>query len=492
MEREDDWSEPQPAAGGDGGCIDRLARATPLLVLAYFALNALLRSLTPGGLGLDEAELVLHAQRPELAYGPQPPLYGWLQAAAFAVLGVGKPALAVVKAAVLATAFLALWATARRSGADVRLALAAVLAMALIPGITWEGQRALAHTPLALALAAAALAAFVEARARGGWVRHLLLGGVLGVAGLAYWSAAFVGAGIAATLVVRRRAPWPQVAATFALAAVIVAPTLGWYGAHPDAFTAAAQRVDVAATGPWGTLAALAEAVGATLGLPLAVLALALARRPKAPGARGLRAAARADLSLVLLVAAGAFAVLAVAAGLSEVKERYLTPVLFAMPLLLIALVPRRLTAARAGWLGAGVGALLLAVTAGLQWNWRVGAGEPPPQAAPFAALATPITTDAPTVFTTSEWIGGNLRLLMPDRIVLTPENAAMRLQVAAPVAFVWPPSRGDTPPQALVALFEARFDRPPRLAPVERLVAPFSPPHADAPPFALHRTLAR
>ncbi|MFP4125140.1 MAG: glycosyltransferase family 39 protein, partial [Alphaproteobacteria bacterium] len=145
---------------------DRVAAAAPLLIVAYFALNGLLRTFVPGGLGLDEAELVLHAQRLELGYGPQPPLYGWLQAAAFALFGVEKAALALVKNAVLATAFLAVWAAARGAGADARLAFAAVLATALVPGITWEAQRALAHTPLALAAAAVALAAFVACRVR--------------------------------------------------------------------------------------------------------------------------------------------------------------------------------------------------------------------------------------------------------------------------------------------------------------------------------------
>jgi 4-amino-4-deoxy-L-arabinose transferase-like glycosyltransferase len=472
--------------------VDRVAAAAPLWILGYFALNALLRSIVPGGLGVDEAELVLHAQSLELAYGPQPPLYGWLQAAAFGLFGLEKAALALVKNAVLAGAFLGVWATARRAGADARLAFAAVLAMALIPGITWEAQRALAHTPLALAAASVALAAFVVCRRRGGALAHLLLGAALAVAALSYWSAAFVGFGIVATLVFRRRAPWRDVALVPAPAVLLVAPTALWYGLHLDALGEAAGRVEANVAGPAATLAALGEATAATLALPLVALALLLARPPTAPGATGPAPGVRADLAWVVGLGAAAFGVLALAAGLEEVKERYLTPVAFAVPLLMLACFPRRLTAARTRIFAVLVGMVALGVSAGLQWNWRIGDDEPPPQAAPFAPLAARLAADGEVVFAASEWVGGNLRFRAPALAVLTPENAAMRLDVEPPVQLVWQVSRGDDPPPELLALFAERFGRPPRLGGVDRLAAPFARPFETAEPFALHRAVAR
>lgn len=471
---------------------DRVAAAGPLLIVAYFALNGLLRSLVPGGLGLDEAELVLHAQSLELGYGPQPPLYGWLQAAAFALFGVEKAALALVKNAVLATAFLAVWAAARGAGADARLAFAAVLAMALVPGITWEAQRALAHTPLALAAAAVALAAFVACRARGGARAHLVLGAALAAAALAYWSAAFVGLGIVAALVLRRRAPWRHVALALAPPVLLTAPTAVWYLSNRAALVEAASRVEVDAAGPLGTLAALGEAVAATLALPLAVLALLLARPANASGARGLVPDLRTDLSWVSGLALASFAALALATGLDEVKERYLTPVAFAVPLSVLAWAAGRLTAARARRLAVLVGVVVLGVSAGLQWNWRIGTDGPPPQAAPFAPLAGRIAAEGDVVFAANEWVGGNLRFAAPTLAVLTPDNAAMGLDVAPPVQLVWPAAQGDAPPAELLALFAARFGREPRLAGVDRLQAPYAPPHADAAPFVLRRAVAR
>jgi len=471
---------------------DRLAARTPWLVLAYFAMNAGLRTLTPGGLGLDEAEAMLHAQSFELAYGPQPPLYGWLQRLVFGVTGPGKLGLALLKNAILASAFLALWATARVAGADDRLAFAGVLAMALIPGITWEAQRALAHTPLALATASLALLAFTIVRRRGALTAHLLLGVALAAAGLAYWTTVFIGVGIVAALVFRRRAPWGHVAATLATATLLVAPTAIWYALHPDALAAASTRVTMGGAAPVDVPIAFIEGAAATLGVPLVVLGLLLARRPAMPGSAGLTPSSRTDLVLVALVGVVAFALIALTTQMQEVKERYFTALLFFFPLVVAACFAERLTRRRLSLLATLVGVVMFAVSAGLQWNWRLGHGEPPPMTAPFDVLAADLANDSDVLLVEGEWLAGNLLLAAPDRAIVTPENGDLRIDVAPPVRLVWMGPRPDQPPAALLSLFEERVGRPPDPGTLEAVARPWRTPRYDAGMLVLHTTLAR
>jgi len=64
-----------------------------LVLGAYFALQVLLRIWIGTGLQLDEAELVMRAQEFRWGYGPQLPLFNWLQFLTFKLIGVNVAAL---------------------------------------------------------------------------------------------------------------------------------------------------------------------------------------------------------------------------------------------------------------------------------------------------------------------------------------------------------------------------------------------------------------
>ncbi len=68
-----------------------------LLIAAYFAAQTALRTALGGSFEVDEAEMIVMAQDFQLGYGPQLPLYNWLQAAAFRLFGVGTLARAALK-----------------------------------------------------------------------------------------------------------------------------------------------------------------------------------------------------------------------------------------------------------------------------------------------------------------------------------------------------------------------------------------------------------
>ena len=68
-----------------------------LVLGAYFALQVVLRIWIGTGLQLDEADLVMRAQEFRWGYGPQLPLFNWLQFLTFKLIGVNVAALAIAK-----------------------------------------------------------------------------------------------------------------------------------------------------------------------------------------------------------------------------------------------------------------------------------------------------------------------------------------------------------------------------------------------------------
>ena len=84
------------------------------------------------GMKWDESEQILWAQSLALGYGPQPPLYTWLQWGANALLGPSVLALALVKG-VLMILTLAFWLLAARIVMPAAWAPFAALGTLLLP-----------------------------------------------------------------------------------------------------------------------------------------------------------------------------------------------------------------------------------------------------------------------------------------------------------------------------------------------------------------------
>jgi len=65
------------------------------------------------GMKWDESEQILWAQQFALGYGPQPPLYTWMQWAVCQLLGPSVLALALVKQVLIALSYVLAWHAAR-------------------------------------------------------------------------------------------------------------------------------------------------------------------------------------------------------------------------------------------------------------------------------------------------------------------------------------------------------------------------------------------
>ncbi|HKK87597.1 MAG TPA: glycosyltransferase family 39 protein, partial [Saprospiraceae bacterium] len=78
--------------------IEELKRHFDRFVLVYFGFFALMRVISKPVLELDEAELIYLSQWWFWGYGPQPPLYSWLQNSIVVLLGPNLWSIALLKA----------------------------------------------------------------------------------------------------------------------------------------------------------------------------------------------------------------------------------------------------------------------------------------------------------------------------------------------------------------------------------------------------------
>ena len=216
----------------------RAGVATRLIAFltVYFALQAVLRLLAVSSLGLDDSEMVVITQALAPGYGSQPPLYNWLQIAAFSIFGFGAPAIVILHFVLLWAVYVLVFLSARIVLADEIKAAAVSLALFAIPQIGWEALHSHTHTLLSLTLAAATLLAMLRVLERGRWLDYLVLGICFALGALAKYSFIPFAAALliaAATIPgLRARVVSWRMAAAIVLALVLLAPHLDWVRAH--------------------------------------------------------------------------------------------------------------------------------------------------------------------------------------------------------------------------------------------------------------------
>ncbi|MDL2404421.1 glycosyltransferase family 39 protein [Rhizobium calliandrae] len=116
------------------------------LFAGYFLLEFLVRLAMPHGMRYDESQQALFSQWLTLGYDSQPPLYNWVQALAVSAFGLSLATISIVKNIVLFLVFLSYYKLAKLVLSDKVLAAIATLSLFTIPQLFWEAQRDLTHT----------------------------------------------------------------------------------------------------------------------------------------------------------------------------------------------------------------------------------------------------------------------------------------------------------------------------------------------------------
>jgi 4-amino-4-deoxy-L-arabinose transferase-like glycosyltransferase len=399
------------------------------LVLAYFLAYVLVRLVTPGALDLDEAEIVYLTQELRPGYGTQPPLYAWLQWCVFSVFGIDRFALVILKALALAAAYVAMY-HAGRPLVGRNAALAAAASLALFPQIGWETLRIQTHSVLLVTLACATLACYVALLRKPDVPRYALLGLLCGLGLQTKYNFGVFLAGIAcASLLVpeHRRQVWNRKLWISALLVLLLLmPHAVWMATHLDAaFAGTVEKMQAGvgrASYPQRVLGGLASVLSAAFSFTaLPVLVYAAVCWPWRREAVLQRRAAASRFFLVMYAAFGLMlAALALSGQVGTMKERWMIPLLFSLPLALFVMAPglrTRAVCVRVRRVAGAVALLwLLLLPARIWLGPALGQVAVPHH--PYAQLAEVLRERCPTantIVTESLLSAGNLRFERPE-----------------------------------------------------------------------------
>lgn len=461
--------------------LDALARHGALLLAAYFLYQVTARLLVSSTLDLDEAEQLILTRELRLGYGPQPPLYTWLQWLVFQLTGPSVLGLTLLKNGLLAATYLFTYGAARRLLDDRELAVVATAGLLFIPQIVWESQRDLSHSVLVTACAAGLLFALVQILATGRRRWFIALGGALAAGLLAKYSfVLFAGALLAAAVwlpATRTRLLRPELALAVAFAAAAAGPHYLWALGHLNQVTSSilgkldaesAPALPLALALGWGNLLWALFQFLTPLWL---ILGLSLARRPPGESALGPPNTlwVRLLVRYLAVFAAGMTLVMLVTGGTSF-KDRWMLPFAFMAPLAVLLVARRRVTRRRLEYLArtAAVFALVVALAMPLRVPVAGALDRPLRLNAPLEALAAELRDrdwHGGILLTDENYIAGSLQLHLPGTVVVDVgrrmQPAARRLAGLCGVTLVWEDAASGGPPEPLRRHFRKLTGRP-------------------------------
>jgi 4-amino-4-deoxy-L-arabinose transferase-like glycosyltransferase len=415
----------------------------PLLVLFAWCLAFLaIRLLEHGTLERDEAEIVYLTQHLRLGYGTQPPLYAWLQWLFFEAFGIDRFSLLILKTLALGSTCLAMF-QASRGLLGRRGAMAATASLALFLQVGWEALRIQTHSVLMTAIACATLWLYFALLRRPTLLRYAGFGVLCGL-GLQtkYNYGVFLACVLGASLLVRahRELLWTRKAWAAVLPAVLlVLPHAAWVATHADlAFAGTVRKMqDGAADAPYALRTAhgfvgVLKALVSFVALPaLVVAAVCWRRRALWRGQAAFDRASPASRFFACLygLCGLTLAALALTGEVGTIKERWMIPLFFSLPLGLFVMFPalgrdaiyRDLTRLAGGF------ALCLLAMLPLRTWLGPSFGKDMTRNHPYAALSAAVAQRCPaarTIVTESLLTVGNLRFARPAMATVLLEDA--------------------------------------------------------------------
>lgn len=323
-----------------------------IVFTCYFTINAVLRILVSGSLERDEGVQVVMGGNWQWGYGPQPPLYTWVQSLFFEVFGMNVFALALMKNSLLMGFFVTMMSLSRRIFKSGDLVTLVTVAFFLIPGISWESQRDLTDTVMATVTGGLTLYYFLLMQERRDFVSYVLLGLFCGLSILSKYNALLFLFGLfcAALFAPRYREVIrsPRILITLLITLIVVSPHFIWALTNPDLLMSSEHKFRrteefVIVKSFSETVLAILEIVG-----PLVIVAALFSAR-QARQKLMIEPDGNAVRFILLVLGLCSFLCLAVAMGMgvTSIKGRWLQPVLFAVPIPIMAFALERMSLSR-------------------------------------------------------------------------------------------------------------------------------------------------
>lgn len=441
-----------------------------MLLLLYFALQIVIRLLVSDSADRDEADQLVQTQKLSWGYGPQPPLYTWIQLAFIGAFGLNLFSIALLKNLLLFGTYLLTYFNARAATNRHDCGVAAAASLLFLPQFAWESQRDLNHSVLVSTLAAATLSCFFLLRSRPGLISYVALGVCAGLGLLSKFNyiVLLVGLVLAAvslpewrTIVLDRR-----MVIVPAVALLMFLPTGLWILHHRDLAYETLYKLHVRPSESLLRVVhiGLANATVATLIFlgPATTIPLAIFWKKRGRGMFNLQSAySRLMLRMLLAVCSLVVAGILIFRA-TEFQERWLLPILISWPVLTLTLLQQHLDRPRFKiilWLAAVImisisvclpGRILLAE--------RLHRTEPLNR--PYVEFAQQLQgplTNLSMVVVDNRLLGGNLRLSLPDKTFFTPDLAPIFLEPDRRCALLWDTSLTGSMPWSLLEFARRR-----------------------------------
>ena len=147
----------------------------------YFALHIVLRVILSDSFDYDEAEQIVLGQWLLPGYTQQPPLFTWIQYSLFHIFGKTVFAVSLFKNILLFLTYSTFYFSAKQILKNNQTAILATVSLLLIPQIAWESQRDATHTTLVLLAASATLLQTLRTLKNQSVNNYFLLGILLGI-----------------------------------------------------------------------------------------------------------------------------------------------------------------------------------------------------------------------------------------------------------------------------------------------------------------------
>lgn len=399
------------------------------LFALYFSGHTFVRLAIGGALSLDEAESFLMARDLAWGYGPQPPLYVWLQWLVFQLTGANLLGLALLKNLILFATASILFSTLRTSH-PVRLSGLAVLSLLTVQQFSWESQRDLSHTCLVNMLSVMTISFVWRLRSDRHWQNYSLLGIAIAAGMLAKFNYIFIpvaalGAAIMDAELRRHILPARMLITIFVALCLVIVPLI-WIYHHPTVAFSHSYKLNIVQTPDLFVpmligIGNLAVVIFLFL-LPPVLIGSILWWRYRLPIKK-----VASDPQCVFYVRTMAIALIIlvlfiVLSKTTNFKDRWLQPVLiFAPPALSLWLLPNISKIGLQRYLQV-VSGLAVIIYCLIIPDSLLGRAQ---RAAPFDELLTQLNPTLPSrgkIFT-SNWIGGNILYLAPQLDIYSTEG---------------------------------------------------------------------
>ncbi|EPE99065.1 glycosyltransferase family 39 protein [Rhizobium grahamii] len=438
-----------------------------LLLAAYFVISFIVRLLVPNGLRVDESQQAFFSQWLVAGYDTQPPLYNWFQAIVVSAFGLSVVTIAAAKNLILFFLFLSYYKLAKLVLDDRLFAAIATLSLFAIPQVFWQAQRDLTHTVAQMLMINLLLYSIIKTLKAPSLLSYVMIGVTLGLGMLTKYNFTLV---VLAALVavflhpvgLKRLLDW-RFLLSLAIAVLIFLPHGLWL---IDNLSLAATRTlhTMAQEAPTGAFAKLIKGPTEFFGQVLVILAPLVAVYAIIFGKKFLRSLRPTTVwahffDTIFLVIGLQVLLLVFAIGITSMRDRWVLPLLFLMPIAFCLKMQAR--GIRAEDFAKRFFIVPLAVMIVVPSLVLVRAhaptlfGRPEAYNAPYEEFVGKIVAEEgkrPGLVVTDGWLAsGNLHLQLPDVPTLCTffGNLLVDYEWTAdrPILAVWLPSRETTTP---------------------------------------------